>query len=425
MDDCLRKILHAYPIDLNDEKVMSEPVSSVEAAGERFILVNHPNYIQQILEDKNGNYSKAQFSSAAFESLIGKGLLTSEGELWRRQRKSLNPAFRKKKLNLSGELISNTTHTYLKQLEEQIKQDPVVDFNYAMIYLTLSIFTKAFFSISLTPQEVDKIIKTEKIMTKIIDSASLNQVGLEENEEYIDALKVYDDFAYNLIDERKKSNKKYDDVVDMLIASQQENPEITDQELRDEIISLLVGGHETCANAATFTGYILSQNKDVETQLRDEVKMVVGSRDVEASDLDQLTWPQMVFKEVLRLFPPAYIIHRTAINDDEIDGHKIPAKAIVTVCPWLTHRNPNYWEEPFTFKPTRFMTAPENFTFIPFGLGSRVCLGQGFAMIQGPLIVAALAQHFTFELPKDQKVSMYCGLLTRPRYGLHLILKQH
>lgn len=415
MGNWLSKIHHHFPIDLCDESVLKEPISALE--DKAFILINNPEDIQYILDNKNGNYKKPQFANETFEACLGRGLITAEGITWRRKRKRAMQALSKQRLGHLIKRMSPAIHKCLLRFEDQAKSLPYIDFLHEINLLTFLVFMEIFFSSSLSYQNA------EDFSVQFNKLAGFVAAGKIKNyDTYTEAQKFFDDFAYGLLHRRKETKERFDDILDVFIDSQSQDPDITDQEIRDEIITMSVGGYETCSTTLSFAGYLLSQNKDIEKQLQDEVIALVGDRPVELNDLPQLKWPQLIFKETLRLFPPVYIMHREAIKDDEINGYKIPMNSIVSICPWVMHRNINYWDDPFTFNPERFLKPPKINTYLPFGSGPRVCIGQNFAMQEGPLIIAALAQRFSLESPKDQKISIEASMLLNPKYGLKLIL---
>lgn len=430
MDKCIRYLVHDFPIDLNDEIVLTEPISRANRDGTEFILLNQPDYIQHVFRDKDHIYRKEGTFVKILKMFVGHGVPCTEGKTWERQRQSIRPAFGKQSLDQMMGKMSDVTINTINELDRHLEDSKTVDIHYDLNALTLKIIAEALFSEELTNETVKALLDAEKIAS--MTTAKLFTLSEEDKkantflyDQFSMNRKIMDNFANELIEKRRKSSVKQNDLLQLLLDSQEQNKEITDEEIRDQCLTLLNGAHDTCAQTLTWACYLLSQNKDIEEKIRQDVNQNVGNRRFELSDYEKITWPQMMFKETLRLFPPAHIMERTPITDDWIGDIKIPAHANVAISPWVTHRNANYWENPFMFDPTRFSpTNPVNPAFIPFGGGPRVCIGQGLAMREGALILAALTQRYSFELPPKQRVQAYGSLTLIPRFGLKLILNK-
>lgn len=429
MDQCIRHIVQDLPIDLNDEKVIDSPISRANLDGTEYFLLNQPEYIQHVLQNKHNIYHKEGPFIKYQKMFLGCGLPTTEGKTWDRQHQLLLPCFGKQSLDKMAAKSFDVTLRFVNDIEQHLSETGLVDIHHSLMLLTLKIIAEALFSVNLNNEQANALLEAEKTAT--FTSAKLVKLSEDEKKtnllltaEYEKAKKVLDDFAYQTIENRRKSDPK-DDLLKVLLDAQKSNPEITDVEIRDQIFSFLIGGHDTCGQTLTWGCYLLSQHKEIEEKLRADVNQVIGDREFQQADLEKMTWPLMVFKETLRLFPPGHMLTRVPASDDVIGGIQIPAGSIIIISPWVTHRNKNYWTDPFTFDPTRFSknTSP-NSAFIPFGGGPRVCLGQGLAFREGTLILAALAKHFTFELPPKQRVQAYGALTLTPRFGLKLILKR-
>lgn len=426
--DCTRYIRHSYPIDFNDEKVLTDPISHTVVDGIEYFLLNHPDYIQHILQNPGDNYKKADMFYRTLRTMVGRGVLTSEGTMWERQRKSLIPAFGKQIIDDLIAKVSEVTLRYINSIDEHLEIDQSIDIHHTLMSLTMHVFCDAMFTIKLTNAQSDAILEAEKILGQLSSTiACMEDADKNSNNktyvQYEKNLKILDDFAYDIIQDRKTSSIEYNDLLQLLMNSQQKNAEITDLELRDQIITLLIAGHETCGNTLTWACYLLSQNKKIEEKLRTDVKNAIGNRKFELNDFQKVSWPQLVFKEALRMFPPGYLISRTPVNDDMIGGNRIPANSIVVISPWVTHHNEKYWENPFTFNPARF-SGNVRFgpIYIPFWGGARVCMGKSFAMREGPIILASLAKRYSFDLSSNQLVEAYGEITLRPRFPFNLTL---
>jgi cytochrome P450 len=204
---------------------------------------------------------------------------------------------------------------------------------------------------------------------------------------------------------------------------------MTDQQLRDEVMTLFIAGHETTANALTWTFYLLSQYPAAAARLQRELAQVLAGRLPGVADLPNLKYTRMLFSEAMRLYPPAWTVGRTALVDDEIGGFPIPAGTTLIASQWVMHRHPAYWAEPHLFNPERFNPdgGPQKrhrYTYFPFGGGPRLCIGEPLAWMEGILLTATLAQHYHFELAPDAQVALDPRITLRPRYGLPVILHQ-
>ena len=231
-----------------------------------------------------------------------------------------------------------------------------------------------------------------------------------------------------LIAARRQAASRPDDLLSLLLAAQDEETGVgmTDEQVKDEALTLLTAGHETVGAALSWTWYLLGQHPQVQEDLYDEVRGKLGGRSPTLDDLPDLPLTRAVFEEALRLYPPAWGQPREAIQPDEINGFPIPAKAIVTVSQWITHRHPDFWDEPEQFKPERFLpgqaASRHKFAYFPFGGGPRVCIGNTFALMEGPLVLATIVQRFRVELVPGQTVVPDPTFTLRPKYGVKVLL---
>ena len=202
---------------------------------------------------------------------------------------------------------------------------------------------------------------------------------------------------------------------------------MTDRQLRDEVITFFAAGHETTALALTWTLYLLSRHPGIERALHDEVDRAPGEGETTFADVEALPCTRMVIQEAMRLFPPVHSFSRVAIADDEVGGHAIRAGSVVTISPYLTHRNPRLWEDPLRFDPERFtpdrVKARHRFAYLPFGGGPRICIGRGFAMMEACVVLATIARAYRLRMAPEHRVEAHGGITLRPRYGLRMTLE--
>jgi cytochrome P450 len=242
------------------------------------------------------------------------------------------------------------------------------------------------------------------------------------------ALHTLDEVVYGLITSRRKSGQLGEDLLGMLLNARDEESGLpmTDLQVRDEVLTMLIAGHETVASALTWTWYLLAGQADARESLRNEVTRVVGSRLPVSADLPDLVFTGQIFSEALRLYPPAWVISRKAIEADDLLGYSVPVGALMIISPYVIHRLPNFWEDPESFRPARFSRDNEakqnRFSYLPFGAGPRLCIGSNFATIEALLIMTMITQRFWLEQVSPAKVRMDALVTLRPRDGMPMLL---
>ena len=395
--------------------------------------VSKPDHVRHVLKDNYKNYRKSG-SYDRLSSALGDGLLTSDGELWRRQRRLAQPAFHRRRLALLADVISHTAADTLEERWAATAPGPV-NMNAEMSRLTLAVVGRALFSTDLggVSEDVGKAVEvflahvSRRIKAPVVLPESFPTPG---NRLYQKALSTLDSVVYGVISERRSSGEDAGDLLSMLIAATDEETGrgMTDRQLRDEVMTMIVAGHETTATALTWAWYLLSRNVAVRDKLFAEVDRHLDGRSPNYEDLDNLRYTNMVFRETLRLYPPAWMIARRLLEDDEIGGYRIPAGARVAISPYITHRNPAIWEDPLTFNPERF--SPEKpaaalskeFSWYPFGGGPRQCIGKNFALMEGVLLLATISQKYRLDLVPGTQVEPEASVTLRPRVPIPMSL---
>jgi cytochrome P450 len=240
-----------------------------------------------------------------------------------------------------------------------------------------------------------------------------------------------DEIIFQMLRERRASGKDHGDLLSMLIIAQDTEGDgggMSDQQLRDEIVTLMMAGHETTAVALSWTFYLLSQNPEVEAELHRELDSVLGGRLPTTADLQHLTYTRMVLSESMRLYPPAWILERCAIKDCEIGGYQIKTNDLVFASQYLTHRDPRWWDNPEQFDPMRWTPEAQasrpKFSYFPFGAGTRICIGEQFAWMEGILVLATLAQQWKMRHDPTHKVEIEPLVTLRPKYGMRMMLER-
>jgi cytochrome P450 len=390
--------------------------------------VTHPDGIEQILVRQASNFLKSR-DYAALRTVLGNGLLTSEGSFWQAQRQLIQPAFRHENISTYSQIMSASAAALLSRW----RQNESLDIHAQMGELTLDVVAKSLFGSQVSHDA--RAIGTEiaTVMERFFTQAALSfilPVGfpLPKGPRLIRSKRHLDRVISSIIRERRAASGPSSDLLQTLLDAQDEHGvRMSDDQLRDEIMTLFLAGHETTANALTWTWYLLGQNPAVDQALGDELREVLGGAPPTIADLPRLPYTEMVVKESMRLYPPAWGIGRRAINDFKLDGYRIPAGTNVFLMQWLTHRDARFFPDPERFDPLRWRDDPirrgriPRFAYFPFGGGPRVCIGTGFAMMEATLLLATIAQRYRFSLVPGQDVKPFFTITLRPRHGIKML----
>src|SRR5712692_3526528 len=363
-------------------------------------LVTHPEAVEHVLQRRHQNYRKPDVFNRPVGRLTGNGLLTSEGEFWLQQRRLAQPAFHRQHLAQLGPKMIAAAEACLRDLD-QVGSGQVVDIVPAMMRLGLRIAGTTLFSTDISP-DADAIGRAYRTAFAQV-SYQMNSPPLvpwwlptSGNRRFTRAKRLLDRVVLEMIAARRRDPDPPRDLLSLLLAAQDEETGagMTDQQLKDEALTLLTAGHETVGAALSWTWYLLGQHPALQEALHEEAHGLLKGRSPTPDDLPQLPLTRAVFDETMRLYPPAWSLPRQALTDDKILGYAIPKGAIVIVGTYVTHRRPDLWPEPERFRPERFMAAPaasrHKFAYFPFGGGPRSCIGQTFAVMEGPLVLATL-----------------------------------
>jgi len=402
----------------------------------RIFVINQPEGIRHVLLDNAANYTKSEVGRRVLEPALGRGLLTSEGETWRRHRRIMAPAFDPRSIAGYAPIMAEVAQALLAEWDA-LAGPREADVAAAMMHTTLHIISRAMFSSD--SDEIVDVVEADvnayqsKVRPTLADFLHLPQwlarlIAPFPTSGFFDE---FDNKVDKLLTERGRAPEaEPKDLLARLISARdtETGGGMTAKEVRDQVVTIFMAGHETTAQALSWTFYLLSQHPDVEGKLHDELAAVLPGRTPHYEDLADLRYTRMVIEESMRLFPPAHIMGRQPISDDEVLGHRIPAGSTVLIVPWLLHRKPALWENPDCFDPERF--APERvarrprFAYIPFGAGPRICIGAAFAMAEAMVILAIIAQRYRLRLKPGFLVEPQ-GLITlRPRYGLRMTLER-
>jgi len=363
---------------------------------------------------------------------LGEGLLTSEGEHHRRQRRLAQPAFHRQRIVGYGAIMTD----YAARARERWQNGATVDIAEEMNRLTLAIVGKTLFDadVEAESREIGEALTT---ILSLFNQVMLPYTGLLQkfplpaNRRFQRAAERLDATIYRMIQEHRAGGVDRGDLLSMLLAAQDEEGGgggMTDKQVRDEAMTIFLAGHETTANALAWTWYLLSQNPAVETKLHAELDRVLAGRLPNFHDLPQLRYTEMVLAESMRLFPPAWVIGRRALTDQPLGPYTIPANAIVICSQYVTHHNRRYFPEPFRFDPERWTPEAKarlpKFAYFPFGGGARICIGESFAWMEGILLLATLAQRWRMRLVPGHPVEPQPRITLRPKHGLRMTLER-
>ena len=364
--------------------------------------------------------------------LLGEGLLTSEGEFHRRQRRLAQPAFHRQRIAGYANVMSDYAERHIANWEDGKELDLAQE----MMSLTLNIVAKTLFNANVDDETKD----VREALTTILEmfnlllfpfSEILEKLPLPQSRRFNKSKAKLDSIIYRIVEERRKSGEDAGDLLSMLIFAtdtEGDGKGMTDEQLRDEAMTIFLAGHETTANALTWTFYLLSQNEEVEKKLHEELDGVLPDGKLPTmEDVPKLKYTEKVFAESMRLYPPAWALGRLVIKDVEIGGYHIPKDSLVLMSQYVIHRDPRYYEDPERFNPERWTTDPKDtkqFTYFPFGGGARRCIGDQFAWMEGILLLAVIARKWKLRHVPEHKVETQPLFTLRPKYGMKMIVNK-
>lgn len=394
----------------------------------------HPDDAKYILVDNNRNYHKGRGIQKA-KPLLGEGLLTSEDDFWRRQRRLVQPAFHRQQINNLAGAMTVSTAALIDRWQPLARSGAAFDVAEEMMALTLDIVTKALFSTALTLNEIHEVGKSLPPLLRHATQRTqavfdfVEKLPLPSNRRFEVLRNRLDQIVYRIIETRRQSSADHADLLGMLMTARDEETggSMTNTQLRDEVMTLFLAGHETTALLLSWTWALLSWHPDVRRRAQEEVARVLGDRMPTAEDVARLPYLGMILAETLRLYPPAWAIPRRPLAGDEIRGYRIPAGCTVLVSPYVTHRHPDFWDNPEGFDPERF--TPEaskerhRFAYFPFGGGPRMCIGNNFALMEATLSAAMILQRYEINLLPGHAVEAEVAFTLRPKDGVPVSIK--
>lgn len=420
----------------------------------RMHLVTDPDAIREVLVTKNDSFTKSPALRNA-KVTLGEGLLTSEGDFHRRQRRLSQPAFHPQRVAAyAGAMVR-----FSDEMTAAWKDGQTVDVHEAMMEVTLRVVAKTLFDAELA-KDIDEIGAAMDVLVKMFRRATnpfgplLNRLPLPSNFRFLKALALVHGTIDRFIREHHESGVDRGDLLSMLMRARDagggevtvdqqvggrrgaaegasdgtDAEKMTDKQLRDEIFTLFTAGHETTANALTFTWYLLGRHPEAEGRLHEEVDRVLAGRAPTAADVEALPYTRAVLSESMRLYPPAWIVTRQAKHDVEVDGRRVPEGGVIMMSQWVTHHDERWWPDPNRFDPNRWLAEPQperpRYAYFPFGGGARSCIGEFFARMEATLIIAAVARGWRIELVDPREPALQPTITLRPRDPLWAVVRK-
>lgn len=394
-------------------------------ANRRAMLLSHPDDIEQVLVTENRHFVK-NYAMRFLRPLLGRGLLLNEGADWLRQRRLIQPAFARPRVEAYVPAMVECTQQMLSRWEE----GRVVDFSAAMFRLTMTIGSQTLLGIDAGSRfrEVAQCLETvlDDFLRRLGRPLVLpTWVPTPANLRLHRAIQHLDRILEQLIQQRRHEEAG-DDALSLLVRARDEvdGGGLSDRQLRDEVMTLFLAGHETTANALTWTWHLLSQHAEVQAEVRREAREVLGDAVPTAADVPHLKYTECVVREALRLYPPAYVIGRRPLTDITIGGHFIPAGTNVLMSQWIVHRDPRWFDDPLRFDPQRWADGLAGripkYAYFPFGGGPRVCIGNTFAMVEAVLVTAMIARQFVLTPAYAEAVPLLPAVTLRPAVPIPL-----
>lgn len=395
-------------------------------------LFSHPDLAEEVLVKQSDRFVKVYDPQrpTGLALVLGNGLVTSSGEVWKRHRRIIQPIFHRSRMAAMADRMAQVGEQRLAAWEHHAGR--TIDIAAEMMQLALEVISQTMFSTSMT-QHTDRISHALQVSIKHAFDSFSNPLFLPlwvptaRNREFHSVMQFMDGLMYGLLAERRHSRAQHDDLLDLLLQARDEETGegLSDQELRDETLTILAAGHETTANALAWTWYLLATHPEARARFHEEIDRVLRGRTPSADDLQLLPYTRAVFDESLRLYPPAPAVQRKAATRTTIGGVSLPEGAFVLVGTYNLHRHPAFWSNPEQFLPERWLNGERlgsRYAYMPFGAGARTCVGLHFASVEGPLLLALIGRRYDLQLAQE-KVEPCLMVTLRPKGGIRMMLQ--
>jgi cytochrome P450 len=391
-------------------------------------LLAHPRDIETVLATNAGNFTKSA-DYRALARVLGKGLLTSEGDFWKRQRSLIQPAFHRQNILAYAAVMTRAASRMLDSWQEKRERNIHQD----MMRVTLEIVAQCLFGAEVA-DAAERVGQAMEVVTeRFLTNASLAMlfrfdIPVRFARGEWRAIRELNEIIGGIIRKRSSSDQPREDLLDMLLrARDAEGHPMSAVQVRDEAMTLFLAGHETTAIALSWACYLIAQNPSVETKLTEELQAVLGGRVPTPEDLPRLRYTEMVLKETMRLYPAVWGVGRKALQDCDLGGYRVPAGSNIFILQWRTQRDPRFFPDPERFDPERWKEDPvrsgkiPRFAYFPFGAGPRVCVGAAFAMMEATLLLAMIQQTFHLETVAGHPIELFASVTLRPKHGIRVM----
>jgi len=404
---------------------------SFRLATRQFYLFSHPKLIEQALIRQSDIFKKIYNPKkpTGIALILGQGLVTSQGDLWQRQRQLMQPVFQRSNVTTLLPLMVTAGNNMLNRWR-QLGDGAQVNLSNEMTKLTLEVITQTMFSTSVL-DKIEHISPSLDTLLRYAIKSIVNPLTLPlyvptpANQKFKRALGTIDDVIYGIIDQRRTAPSEQNDLLDMLLKTRDDSSgeKMTDKQIRDEVITIFSAGHETTANLLSWTLYLLARHPDILARVRQELDGLLQGRIPNAEDLQQLAYTRAVLSESMRLRPPAGFLLRKVNKDTEVDGYLLKAGRSAIFSIYNLHHHADFWQQPEQFDPDRFLLPQKKYSFIPFGTGERICIGSHFALMESQLLLSMIVQRCDLQLLDPDEVEIEMAVTLRPKGGIPVRIK--
>jgi len=389
-----------------------------ELADKPIYQVNHPDDIEYVLVENNQNYVKGELFQDALRPVLGEGLLNSEGQRWRRQRHLIQPSFHPNEIQEYAEIMVSATESLLGSWTDRA----VIDIHEEMMGLTLRIVAESLLGVELE-REIETIGENLEIVLGHVDRISHRLVPpwvpTPSNKRYQEAIRNLETVVSRIIENRRRDPGGTDVVSILLDVEDEHGRSMSDRQLRDEIMTFLLAGHETTALALTYTFYLLAKYPQVEKEVVEEIRGTLGEARPTATDRRRLSVTERTITESMRLYPPVDNVVREAVEADRVGGYSVPAGSTIWLSQWVVHRDPRWYPDPLAFDPSRwtgeFRDSLPRLAYFPFGAGPRRCVGDQFALLEATLVLTTILREYHLELTRGTDLELMSAITARPK----------
>ncbi len=411
-------------------------LASFRLGTRQIYIVSHPELAQEILVDQRSGYIKLQRPDgkpAGLQLILGNGLVSNtREESWRVQRRMIQPMFHRRQILSLGEQITAAGERLLARWEETFVAGGPVNLSAEMMRVTLDVINRTMFGVDVMDQidEIGPAVNRAAYFTFRYETSPLRPPlswPLPANRQFVSDRRMLYQVVEGIIEGRRRSDSRRGDLLDMLLDAQDEETgaAMSDEQLRDEVLTIFAAGHETTSHALTWTWYLLATHPEILLHMQQELDQALAGRTPSVNDLEALPYTQAVFEEAMRLYPPVPALPRIVAHDTVLGGYRLLAgnRAIISIR--NIHRHPAFWVEPDRFRPERFLPEAEKpghrLAYMPFGAGPRLCVGKHLALVEGALLLAQIGQRYSFRLAENRPVVPDVAITMRPKYGMYVL----